>query len=150
MQPEILELKIDKFTFRVRRGLWYTEAGAWAEVDASAGQARVGLSDFRQQSSGDIAFAEVFPAGIHVAQGEGMASLETVKVDVGVVAPVTGVIQEVNPALADAPECITEDPYGAGWLAIIRLERWEADQAHLLAADAYFAVTNDQADAAAA
>ncbi len=150
MQTETLEFKIDKFTFRVRRGLWYTESGAWVDVNAGAGLARVGLSDFRQQSSGDIAFAEVFPAGIHVMQGEEIASLETVKVDVGVVSPVTGAIQEVNPALADAPECINQDPYGAGWLAVIRLERWEADRANLLDADAYFAVMQAQAQAEAA
>ena len=61
MPEEILELTVDKFTFRVPKGLYYSDAGVWVKLEGEV--ARLGLSDFTQQRSGDVAFAEVRPAG---------------------------------------------------------------------------------------
>lgn len=139
------ELVVDKFTFRVKNGLWYNRTGIWVTVDTAANLARVGLGDFRQQSSGDIAFVEIMPAGTAVVQDREIASLETVKVDLEVPSPVTGSIVRSNPALVDAPELINQDPYGAGWLAEVRLANWEVDRAGLLDAAAYFEVMRAEA-----
>jgi len=49
--------------------------------------------------------------------------------------PVSGTMREANPALADSPELVNQDPYGAGWLALIELSNWEADRAILLTAE---------------
>jgi glycine cleavage system H protein len=139
------ELIIDKFTFRVKNDLWYNRTGIWAAVDPAANVARVGLGDFRQQSSGDIAFVEILPAGTAVVQGSEIGNLETVKVDLEVPSPVTGSIVRSNPALTDAPELINQDPYGAGWLAEVRLANWDVDRANLLDAAAYFEVMRAEA-----
>lgn len=130
-----LVVTIDKFTFRVAPDRWYTREGVWAQPEAAG--VRVGLSDFLQQRSGDIAFAEVPPIGTSVAAGDEIASIETIKVNVALDSPVSGQVIEVNPALDTAPEAINQDPYGAGWLAVIATSDWEADRSRLLDAVAY-------------
>jgi glycine cleavage system H protein len=144
MPEEILELTVDKFTFRVPKGLYYSEAGVWLKLEGNT--ARLGLSDFAQQRSGDVAFAEVKPVGTALKPGEEFAAVETIKVDIGLPSPVSGVIIETNPALEDAPERINEDPYGEGWLARVELAAWDTDKAKLLDADAYYALIKKQAE----
>lgn len=61
---EFLETTVDKFTFKVATDRLYTAEGVWAKLDGDL--VRVGLSDFVQQRSGDVAFAEVKPAGTQV------------------------------------------------------------------------------------
>jgi glycine cleavage system H protein len=134
--PEYLEITVDKFTFKVAADCLYSGEGLW--VKAEGGRARIGLSDFLQQRSGDVAFAEVQPAGTRLQAGEEVAAIETIKVNLSLGAPVTGRVVEVNPAMEDAPEVINQDPYGAGWLAVLEAEDWEAERARLLDPQAYF------------
>lgn len=133
---EFLELTVDKFTFRFATDRYYHPEGVWARPEED-GRVRIGLSDFAQQSGGDVAFAEVKPEGTTVAFGEEVASIETMKTDIVVPAPVSGTVAEVNPALEMTPEVINEDPYGEGWLALLEATDWEADRARLLDAQAY-------------
>ena len=144
MSEEMLELTVDKFTFRVPKGLHYNDAGVWVKPEGEV--ARLGLSDFAQQRSGDMAFAEVKPVETALEPGDEFAAIETIKVDIALPSPVSGAIVEINPALGDAPERINEDPYGAGWLARVKLAAWDADKAQLLDADAYYALIKDQAE----
>jgi glycine cleavage system H protein len=144
MPEEILELTVDKFTFRVPKDLYYTDVGVWVRLEGEV--ARLGLSDFAQQRSGDMAFAEVKPVGTALEPGDEFAAIETIKVDIALSSPVSGTLVEVNPALQDAPEKINQDPYGAGWLARVELAAWEADKAQLLDADAYYALIKKQAE----
>ena len=61
MPEEDLKVTIDKFTFLIPRGLFYNEAGVWVKLEGN--RARLGLADFAQQRSGDVAFAKVRPVG---------------------------------------------------------------------------------------
>jgi glycine cleavage system H protein len=133
---EFLELTVDKFTFRFATDRYYHPDGIWA-LPEDDNRVRIGLSDFAQQSNGDVAFAEVKPVGTTVAFGEEVASIETIKANVFVPTPVSGTVVEVNQALEVRPELINEDPYGEGWLAVIAASDWEADRARLLDAQAY-------------
>ncbi len=144
MTEETLELTVDKFTFRVPKGLYYSDANVWIKPEGNL--ARLGLSDFSQQRSGDTAFAEVKPAGTGLRPGDEFATVETIKVNISLPSPVTGTIVEVNSALQDAPELINQDPYGQGWLALVQLTEWAGDSARLLNADAYYASIKRQAD----
>ena len=141
----MLEATVDKFIFRIPETLRYSDPGIWVSVEGS--RARLGLSDFAQQVSGDIAFASVAPAGTDLRVGDEFASLETVKVNVGLLSPVTGRILEVNPLLQDAPELINRDPYDKGWIMLIELADWEADRAALLDAPNYLQRVVEQARA---
>ena len=144
MSEEMLELTIDKFIFRVPKSLYFNDAGIWVRPEGSV--ARLGLSDFAQQRSGDMAFAEVKPVETLLKPGDEFASVETIKVNVILPSPVTGTIVEVNAELQDAPELINQDPYGKGWLAIVELTNWKNDQAKLLDAKTYYALIKRQAE----
>ncbi len=142
--PEFLAVTVDKFTFKVATDRFYTREGVWAL--ATGNQVRIGLSDFLQQRSGDIAFAEVKPIGTALAAGDEVASIETIKVNVALTSPVSGEVVEVNSALETAPEAINQDPYGAGWLAVIATTDWDADRSQLLDPAAYFEVVKREAE----
>lgn len=145
MAEELLKVTFDKFVFLIPKGLFYSDAGVWVKLESN--RARLGLSDFAQQSSGDAAFANMKPVGTKLERGDEFADIETVKVNVSFPSPVKGVIVEINPSLADAPELINQDPYGNGWLAVVELSDWDSDRTQLLNALAYLALVKDQAEA---
>lgn len=141
---EFLITTVDKFVFRVAADRFYNGEGVWAQADGN--QVRVGLSDFLQQRSGDVAFAEVTPVGTKLVLGDEVAVIETIKVNISLSSPVSGVILEVNPDMELTPESINQDPYGQGWLAIIEASDWQADQTRLLEPTAYFAKMKAEAE----
>jgi glycine cleavage system H protein len=141
---EFLETSVDKFTFKVVTDRFYTSEGVWAK--AENGRVRIGLSDFVQQRSGDVAFAEIKPAGTTLAIGDEVAVIETIKVNITYASPVNGKIIEANPAMIAAPEAINQEPYGAGWLAVLEVADWEAQRAKLLDPQAYFKIMKGQAE----
>jgi glycine cleavage system H protein len=127
---------LDKFTFKVATDRFYSPEGMWAKADGN--QITVGVSDFFQQHNGDVAFAEVKEVGMAVSTNDGLADIESIKVDIELVAPVNGTIVEVNEKLELEAEIINQDPYGDGWLAIIKASDWATDQANLMSPETYF------------
>lgn len=111
---EYLETTYDKFTFRVKTGYRYSPDDVWVRSDD--GQATVGLTDFLQRRSGDVAFAELPAVGQAVTVGETCGVIETIKATQDILAPLSGTITAINEELEMQPELINEDPYGAGWL----------------------------------
>ncbi len=134
--PDLLEATVYKFTFKVALDRLYTPEGVWARYEE--GRLRVGLSDFAQQRSGDVAFAEIKPVGTQVKTGEEIAGIETIKVNLGVGSPAAGRIVEINLVVEAEPETINLDPYGKGWLACIEPLDWENDRRGLMEARDYF------------
>lgn len=142
--PEFLEFTVDKFIFKIATDRYYSSEGIWAL--AQAGRVRIGLSDFLQQRSGDVAFAEMKPEGTEVAAGDEVGAVETIKVNIALTSPVSSKVIEVNPAVGTAAEIINQDPYGEGWLAIIEAKDWGSDREKLLDAQAYFDIVKRQAE----
>lgn len=142
---DVLEFTLDKFKFDVPTDRYYTEEGLWVLPEES-GRVRIGLSDFVEQRSGDVAFAEIKPVGTTLSVDDEVAVIETIKVDVYFTSPVAGEVVEVNPEMDMAPEAINQDPYGEGWLAVIETEDWEADRERLLEPEAYFEVMKEEAE----
>jgi glycine cleavage system H protein len=91
----------------------------WARIEGDT--ATLGITWYAQDALGEIVHLEAPEAGSSVAAGESYGEVESVKAVSDLIAPLTGEILEVNGDLADAPETINEDPYGAGWLIKIRL-----------------------------
>jgi glycine cleavage system H protein len=145
MAGQILRVTIDKLTFLVPTSLVYSDAGIWVKLEGN--RVRLGLSDFTQQHSGDVTFANTKPAGTVLKVGDEFAEIETVKVNVSLPSPVNGTLVEANPALKDAAELINQDPYGKGWLVVVELADWERDRARLLDAETYAALVKGQAEA---
>jgi glycine cleavage system H protein len=133
---EILEWTLEKFTFRVATDRYYSSEGIWAKPEDIG--VRVGISDYLQQRSGDVAFAEVKPVGTMLKTDDEVAVIETIKVNISLTTPVAGEVVEINPAIETTPEAINQDPYGTGWLAVIKAIDWEAVRRNLLDPQAYF------------
>ncbi len=142
--PKYLECTADKFKFRVATDRLYTIQGVWVLPQEDGNRVRLGLADYLQQHSGDVAFANVRPAGTALKAGEVFAEVETIKAMLELHAPVSGEIAEVNDALSATPELINQAPYEAGWLAAVEPEAWEAERPNLVGPAAYFALMQKQ------
>jgi glycine cleavage system H protein len=114
IMPEFLETTVDKFTFKVATDRFYTREGVWALAEGN--RVRIGLSDFLQQRSGDIAFAEVKPVSTALAIGDEVAAIETIKVNIALGAPVSGAAARGESAMDLTPEAINQARMArAGW-----------------------------------
>lgn len=142
--PEYLETIVDKFIFRVAIDRLYSSEGMWAKPEAD--RVRIGMTDFLQQRSGDVAFAEIKPEGTTVAVGDELVVIETIKVDISLSSPVSGTVIETNPGMEDSPEVINQDPYGEGWLAAIEASNWENEKDQLMDPESYFTMMKGQAE----
>ncbi len=114
--------------------LRYATSHEWVRREDEA--VTVGITDFAQDQLGDVVFVELPESGRHVAKGDQVAVVESVKTASDIYAPVTGVITDVNGALETTPELINDQPYTGGWLFRIELEN-DAELNELLDADAY-------------
>ena len=124
----------------------YTDQHEWALVQDTEGAAtvvRVGITDHAQDALGDIVFVQLPEVGEQVGPGTPIGEVESTKSVSDVYAPIAGVVAAVNEALADAPETINADPYGAGWLVEISVDGADGDPtADLLDAAAYEALVD--------
>ena len=101
--------------------LKFLKSHEWARVEGS-GRVTIGISDHAQGLLGDLVYVELPQIGDRVEAGTAAAVVESVKAASDVYSPLTGVVVEVNSALADKPETINEDAYGEGWLFVIEAE----------------------------
>src|SRR5512143_493655 len=92
----------------------YTKDHEWLKVEGGTGT--VGITDYAQHSLGDVVYVDAGAAGKKVEQGKPFGVVESVKAASDLFSPVTGEIVEINKALADKPELVNSDPYGAGWM----------------------------------
>ena len=111
--------------------LKYTKDHEWIKMEGDI--AVIGISDFAQDALGDVVFINLPEVGDEVNAGESFGDVESVKAVSDVNSPVTGVVVEINEELADAPETLNSDPYGA-W--IIKVEKITASE-ELMDAAAY-------------
>ena len=92
--------------------LKYTKNDEWIRADGT-----VGVTDYAQDQLSDVVFVEIVVSeGDEVAQGDIIATIESVKAAADVYAPASGKVVAVNEELADNPELVNEDPYGKAWL----------------------------------
>ena len=101
--------------------LKYAKSDEWVRADANADTATVGLTDYAQNQLSDIVFVELPGVGATFKVGDSFGSVESVKAASDMYLPVSGEVIEVNKALPEKPETINKDPYGAAWLAKIKL-----------------------------
>ena len=96
----------------------YLKSHEWARKDGNT--VVVGISDYAQDSLGDVVFVELPEVGSTVSRGDSFAVVESVKAASDIYTPVSGEVVEVNQVLADNPALINEAPFGDGWLAKIK------------------------------
>ncbi len=118
--------------------LWYSKDHEWARVEPD-GRVRIGITDYAQEALGDVVFVQVPEVGATLAGGDQASEVESTKSVSDVYAPVGGTVVDVNAELADSPQRLNEDPYGAGWIYVLEPAEPAAVDT-LLDADAYRAL----------
>jgi len=99
--------------------LKYTREHEWAKVEGD--RARIGITAFAQEQLGDVVFVELPKVGARVSAMKGFGVVESVKAVSDLFAPLTGEVVEVNAELAKKPETVNTDPYGQGWMIVIKV-----------------------------
>ena len=99
----------------------YTEEHEWLKVQKD-GQARVGITDYAQDSLSDVVFVELPEVGEQFNRGDVMAVAESVKAASDIYAPISGKIISINEKLEESPELVNESPYEFGWMVLIKPE----------------------------
>ena len=103
----------------VPEDLHYSKDHEWVRVDGD--QAIVGITDYAQNSLGDVVYVELPKADDEFAANESFGSVESVKAVSEVFSPVTGVVVKINESLAEEPETVNSDPYGEGWMIRVKM-----------------------------
>ncbi len=103
----------------VPEDLHYSKDHEWVRVDGDV--AVIGITDYAQNSLGDVVYVELPKVGDEFAANESFGSVESVKAVSEVFSPLSGEVVEVNEALNDEPEKVNADPYGAGWMIRVRM-----------------------------
>ncbi len=102
------------------KDLMYTDNDEWIRVEGDTGT--VGITDYAQDQLSDVVYVEVVVSeGEVVTQGDTCATIESVKAAADVYMPVSGKIIATNEELADTPELVNSEPYGAAWLVKLEL-----------------------------
>jgi glycine cleavage system H protein len=118
--------------------LHYTKDHEWIKIE-NDDIAVVGITEFAQQELGDIVYVEIETVGKTLEADTVFGTVEAVKTVSDLYLPVAGTITEINPALANSPELVNSDPYGAGWMIKLKVNN-PADIDSLLNAGAYGSV----------
>jgi glycine cleavage system H protein len=118
-------------------GLLFSKDHEWAKIDGDV--ATIGITDYAQQSLGDIVYVELPRVGATLAQFAAIGVVESVKAVSDLVTPLGGEVLEVNGAVDGDPALVNRDAYGEGWLYKLKLAD-AAETASLLAAEAYDAL----------
>ena len=96
----------------------YADSHEYARAEGEL--VRIGISSFAVDQLGDIVFVELPEVGASLSQGSSFGSVESVKAVEEVIAPISGVIEARNEAVLASPEELQNDPYGEGWLLLVR------------------------------
>lgn len=125
----------------IPQDLHYSSDHEWIR---SAGEdtVRIGITDYAQNSLGDIVFVQMPEAGTAVGTGDSIGEVESTKSVSDIFAPVSGTVVARNDALDSTPELVNSDPYGDGWMIEVQLSEPGAIS-ELLDAAAYAELTGD-------
>jgi len=119
--------------------LRYTKDHEWIKLEGNI--ATIGITDFAQSELGDIVYVEIETVGKALAAEAVFGTVEAVKTVSDLFLPISGTINEVNPALANEPELVNSDPYEKGWMIKMTVDH-PADVEGLLDAAAYQAIVH--------
>ena len=118
----------------VPKELRYTREHEWAKQDGD--RVRIGITAYAQEQLGDVVFVELPKVGAKVTAAKNFGVVESVKAVSDLFSPVSGDVVEINGELAQKPETVNQDPYGKGWMLVVKpSNKGELDQ--LLTAQQY-------------
>lgn len=117
------------------RELKYTKEHEWLSIEDD--KCRIGITDYAQNSLHEVVYADLPPIGRRLVQKETFGTVESVKSVSEIYSPISCEVVEANEKLADAPELVNKDPYGEGWLILVRPSRLQEESSSLMSAEDY-------------
>jgi len=102
------------------QNLKYSKEHVWVLIEG--GNAKIGITDYAQQQLGDIVLAELPKSGTKLVQGKSFGVVESVKSVSDLISPLNGEVMDTNGEVINHPELINKDPYGKGWMVIIKMD----------------------------
>jgi glycine cleavage system H protein len=121
-------------TYHIPEDYYYSKDHEWAQVDENI--VTVGITEFAQNSLGEIVYVELPEEGQKVTQGEPFGVVESVKAVSDLLSPVSGTVIEINQSLNEDPTVLNDDPINNGWLVRIEMDT-EKELANLMRAPDY-------------
>ena len=103
----------------IPEGLLYSSEHEWIRIEGDRGT--IGITDYAQGELGDVVFAELPEPGDQFEQGQAFGTIEAVKTVEDLFAPVSGEVLEVHEELGEDAAPINSDPYGEGWMIVVRM-----------------------------
>ena len=116
--------------YEVPEGLFYSNDFAWIKIEGD--KVRMGITDYAQKQLREIVYAELPEVGTELNQDDPYGTLESVKAVSDLIAAISGTIEEVNNEIQANPEILNEDPYGKGWLVILKPSKLDAELVNLM------------------
>jgi glycine cleavage system H protein len=121
-------VKVDGY--EVPEGLHYTKDFEWVKVEGD--KVRVGITDYAQKQLREIVYAELPSTGTPTKQNDPYGTVESVKAVSDLIAPISGMIEQVNTEVQSKPELLNEDPYVKGWLLVVKPSNLQAELANIM------------------
>jgi glycine cleavage system H protein len=115
--------------------LKYTKDHEWVRVEGD--NCRIGITDYAQNSLHEVVYADLPKVGRVLGKGESFGTVESVKAVSEVYSPVSGEVLETNQKLVDAPELVNQQPYGEGWLILMKPSKLGEELSSLMPAKEY-------------
>lgn len=119
----------------VPEGLYYTKDHEWLKIEE--GKCRVGVTDYAQKSLHEVVYVDLPSVGKSLTQGVAFGTVESVKAVSELYSPISGEVIERNEKLVNSPELVNQDPYGAGWIVVVKSSRLQDDLKVLMDAQRY-------------
>jgi len=127
--------------YEILEGLYYTREHEWMKLEGE--KCRIGVTDYAQKTLHEVVYVDLPARGKIVTQNASLGTVESVKAVSEMYSPISGEVAERNETLVNSPEMVNQDPYGAGWIAVVKPSRLK-DELKLLLGHSDYAAYLDQ------
>jgi glycine cleavage system H protein len=121
--------------YEIPEGLRYTKEHEWVRVEGDS--CRIGITDYAQKTLHEVVYVDLPQQGKTLTQSSTFGTVESVKAVSELYSPVSGIVVERNEKLVDSPELVNQEPYGSGWIIVVKPSRLQGDLKNLLTDAAY-------------
>jgi glycine cleavage system H protein len=121
--------------YAVHEGLYYTREHEWMKVENE--NCRIGITDYAQKTLHEVVYVDLPALGKILTQNASLGTVESVKAVSEMYSPISGEIAERNETLVNSPELVNQDPYGAGWIVVVKPSRLSEELKILLEPNDY-------------
>jgi glycine cleavage system H protein len=121
--------------YEILEGLYYTREHEWMKIENE--KCRIGITDYAQKTLHEVVYVDLPPLSKILTQNASLGTVESVKAVSEMYSPISGEVAERNESLINSPELVNQDPYGAGWVVVVKPSRLSDELKVLLSHDGY-------------